>query len=259
MSIKKLKSNEPLTKKTYLYPAKYFITNILRLFLLLLFFFSFVPLTFSQQAKISFGELYGPDQELYNGRRYLYFPPLQTGGHQFLESESFSKGSVSLRGKLYTDLLLNFDIYNQQLVMRYSNQLGATEQLIVSDAWLQDFSFDGKKFEQLQMPDSSYKIAQVIGEKPFEILVFWHKDLSLDTRFGATNHSFSKALKKSWLRNNELMQTFNNKRSFVKLFPKDFQSGLKKYIRKQHFSFKKSSDEAIAELLLFCTSNLSKL
>ncbi|MBZ0241614.1 MAG: hypothetical protein K8F24_00220, partial [Bacteroidales bacterium] len=189
----------------------------------------------------------------------IYFPPLQTGGHQFLESESFSEGSASIRGKLHTNLLLNFDIYHQQLVMRYSNQHGAAEQLVVSDAWLQGFSFDGRKFTYLQMPDSSLKIAQVIGEKPFEILVFWYKNLSLDTRFGATNHSFSKALKRTWLRNNGLMQTFNNKRSFVKLFPKDFQSGLKKYIRKQHFSFKNSSDEEITELLLFCSSNLSEL
>lgn len=248
-----------MTKKTYLYSSKYFITNILRLFLLLLVFFSFVPLAFSQIAKTPFGELYGLNQELYNGRRYIYFPPLQTGGHQFLEKESFSEGSVSIRGKLYTDLLLNFDIYHQQLVIRYSNQLGATEQLIISDAWLQAFSFGGKEFKYLQMPDSSFKIAQVIGEKPFEILVFWHKDLSLDTKFGATNHSFSKALKKTMLRNNELMLGFKNKRNFLKLFPKDFQSDLKKYMRKQHFSFKKSSDEAIAELLLFCTSNLSKL
>ncbi|MDY0077139.1 MAG: hypothetical protein RBR87_07660 [Bacteroidales bacterium] len=227
--------------------------------MLLLVFFNFVPFVFSQKTKIPFGELYGLNQELYNGRRYIYFPPLQTGGHQFLEKESFSEGIVSLRGKLYTDLLLNFDIYHQQLVMRYSNQLGATEQLIISDAWLQDFSFGGKKFEQLQMPDSSYKIAQVIGKKPFEILVFWHKNLSLDTRFGATNHSFSKALKKTMLRNNELMLAFKNKRNFVKLFPKVFQSDLKKYMRKQHFSFKKSSDEAIAELLFFCSSNLSEL
>lgn len=205
-----------------------------------------------------FDGLYSPDQELYNGKRYMYFPPLQAGGHQFLESESFSEGSVSLRGKQYADLLLNFDIYNQQLVMRYSNQLGATEQLVVSDAWLQAFSFGGKKFKYLQMPDSTYQIAQVIGEKPFEILQIWHKNLSLETGLGSSNHNFSKALKKTWLRNNELMQAFQNKRSFIKLFPNDFQSDLKKYMRKHRVSFKKSSDETIEELLHFCTSNLSK-
>ena len=217
-----------------------------------------VQLTFSQDTKTAFEGLYGLDQELYNGRRYVYFPPLQTGGHQFLQSESFSQGSVRLRGKSYTDLLLNFDIYNQQLVMRYVNQLGATEQLAISDAWLQAFSFNGMRFEYLEMADSSWKIAQVIGEKPFEILVFWNKNLSLDTRYGATNHVFSKAQKKIWLRNNELMQAFKNKRDFLKLFPKDFQSDLKKYMRKERFSFKKASDESIAELLHFCNSNLSK-
>jgi len=248
-----------LTKKSYLISAIYFITNRLRLFLLLIVFFSFVPLAFSQKAKTPFGELYGLDQELYNGRRYVYFPPLQTGGHQFLQSEGFSQGSVRLRGKLYTDLLLNFDIYNQQLVMRYLNQLGATEQLAISDAWLQGFSFNGMRFEYLEMADSSWKIAQVIGEKPFEILIFWTKNLSLDTRYGATNHVFSKAQKKTWLRNNELMQAFKNKRDFVKLFSKDFQSDLKKYMRKERFSFKKTSDESIAELLRFCSSNLTKL
>ncbi|GEM_PF-332636 len=245
-----------MTESPYSFSTKHFITINLRIVLLLLLILSGIQLTFSQQTETPFKGLYGLDQELYNGSRYIYFPPLQTGGHQFLHSESFNLGSIGLRGKLYTDLLLNFDIYNQQLVMRYINQLGAADQLVVSDAWLQSFSIKGMKFEYLQMPDSSWNIVQIIGEKPFEILVIWHKDLSLDTRHGATNHVFSKALKKTWLRNNELMQAFKNKRSFVKFFPKDFQSSLKKYMRKSHFSFKKASEESIDELLNFCKTNL---
>ena len=200
--------------------------------------------------------LYKPDPVLYNGKRYSYFPPLQTGGHQFLIGEDFVPGNVRIRGNVYENQQLNYDIYNQQLVLRFTNHIGAVDQLIVSDAWLEGFTLDDLTFEYVLWSDSSWRIAQRIGQQPFEILILWNKNLSLNTRYGATNHIFSKPQKKIFLRQKQVIQPFKNKRQFIKLFPEDFKSQLKKYLSKQGFSFKTASDQEIANLLEFCTLNM---
>jgi hypothetical protein len=233
------------------------VKSFLKFFLISLIISS-TSTVFGQNTNSFSKSFYDPDPVLYNGKRYTYFPPLRTGGHQFLISENFAQGSVSLRGNVYENLLLNYDIYSQQLVLRFTNQIGALDQLIVSDAWLEGFTLDDMTFEYLQWSDSSWSIAQRIGEQPIEILILWHKNLSLDTRYGATNHLFSKALKKTYLRQKNTIQPFKNKRQFVKLFPDDFGSQLKRYLRKQRFSFKTASDQEIAKLLEFCALNLQQ-
>ena len=42
--------------------------------------------------------------------------------------------------------MLNYDIYNQQLILKYKNNIGAANLIIISDAWLESFSFKGHKF-----------------------------------------------------------------------------------------------------------------
>lgn len=232
--------------------------SLLKYFLIWLLATFSTSTLFGQNSSTFLKSGYDPDPVLYNGMRYTYFPPLRTGGHQYLVSEKFAQGSIRLRGNFYENLQLNYDIYSQFLVLRFTNPLGAIDQLIVSDAWLEGFTIGEMTFEYVQWSDSSWKIAQVIGKDNYEILILWHKNLSLDTRFGATNHVFSKPQKRIYLRHENAIKPFKNKRQFIKLFPEDFESQLKRYLRKQHFSFKKATDQEIYNLLEYCALNLKQ-
>jgi hypothetical protein len=170
------------------------MTFISRIVLLIILLFT-VSGVAAQQTSISTDEVYGSDPLLYNGKYYTFFPPLNTGGNQFLTDRQFEVGSVTIRGVTYTDLLLNYDIYNQQLILKYKNRTGATNLIIVSDAWLESFSFGGISFEMISTPDTLKRIFQVLGTGPNRILYYWKKNLSLDSFYGAKNHIFSVAKK----------------------------------------------------------------
>ena len=81
--------------------------------ILILFLLSFrVPAQFTISNREYEFEM---DAKLINGKKYSYFPGDNIQGHQFLDSEKFSLGTVTIQGKTYSGVSLNLDIYNQQL------------------------------------------------------------------------------------------------------------------------------------------------
>jgi hypothetical protein len=110
------------------------MTFSLRLAIIYLFLFISISEVVAQQNKICTSEVYGSDPLLYNGRVYRFFTPLNTLGNQFFADPQFETGSVTIRGVTYTTLNINYDIYNQQLILEYKNNFGAKNLIIISDA-----------------------------------------------------------------------------------------------------------------------------
>ena len=143
-----------------------------------------------QQITAFSDDIYGSDPDLCNGRLYIFYVPSNTKGNQFFTDRQFDIGSATLRGVNYTDLLLNYDIYNHQLILKYTTNTGGVNQIIISDAWLEKFGFKGLDFEIITTQFLEKRIFQVLGNGPFRILYYWRKDLNLDSSVGATNLVF---------------------------------------------------------------------
>lgn len=213
-----------------------------------------VTLVAAQQSSTSKDEIYGSDPLLYNGRFYTFFPPLNTGGNQFFTDSQFEIGSVTLRGVNYTDLRLNYDIYNQLLILKHKNLSGGTNLIIISDAWLEKFDFNGKKFEVISIQDTVKRIFQVLGSGPNLFMYYWKKRLILENFNGAKNHIFSDAKKEMNLFNGVRFMKFRNNKSYYLLF--DYEKGIavKRYLHDHKIKVKKTSDPTMTELIHFCNS-----
>lgn len=198
--------------------------------------------------------IYGSDPVLFNGRYYTFTPPLNTGGNQYFTDNKFERGSVTLRGKTFNNLLINFDIYNQQLIMKYQGKSGIINHIIVSEAWLDAFSFKNLDFKVFNSNDTLKHIYQVLGSGPDYILYFWKKKLKLDNTFGATNHSFSQPVReKNMFIDNRIVKYRNNK-SFCSNFSPEKQAALKEYLHKHKVRVKNAADQKMTELISFCNS-----
>ncbi len=199
-------------------------------------------------------KIYGSDPVLFNGRYYTFNPPLNTGGNQYFTDNKFEKGSVALRGKAYDNLLINFDIYNQQLIVKYQGKSGDIYPIIVSDAWLEAFSFKNLDFKVFSSNDTLKHIYQVLGSGPDYILYFWKKKFKLDNSFGATNHSFSRPVREMNLFiDNRILQYRNNK-SFYSNFSPEKQAAIKEYLHKYKIRVKNATDNKMTELISYCNS-----
>jgi hypothetical protein len=150
--------------------------------------------------------------------------------------------------------LLNYDIYNQQLILNYKNNIGANNLLTLSDAWLEKFSFRGYDFELISTKDSLKKIFQVLGTGQNRILYYWTKDLALDSFHGARNHTFSTAEREmNILTGTQVFKYWNNK-SFYSAFDPEKRAVIKEYLHRSHVNVKKATDRKMTEVINYCNS-----
>lgn len=226
------------------------------LFISLIIAFVTVQKVNSQSSVILAAKEPGLDPLLHNGKIYAPMFSKTTDGNPFYSGDEFVVGSVCLRGVHYNNLLLKYDIFNQQLVFQYQTVAGGISRIIISDAWLESFSLEKAYFEIINTGDSSKKIYQVLGNDSIKVLYHWNKRLELDSRHGATNFVFTKPLRNSYLFHQSKFLKFKNNRQFIRFFRPQYQNEIKKYLRQKKLNLKKISDQQMTELLLFCNSKV---
>jgi hypothetical protein len=204
----------------------------------------------SQDAVQVLDQVYGLDQTLCNGKKYCYFSPAGTKGNQFLISPVYVNGSVTIKGKCYQGITLNYDIYNQMLLLKYRDEEGSMNILEVSQAWLTSFSLGTKNFEFLKLEQEPH-FYQVLGEGPVRILYYWRKNLKLDGAVGSAGFVFSKAERDSFILMDGRLRRFTSKRSLVGLFDAASRPAIKTFLRKNKIKVRKASDPVMAELITF--------
>jgi len=202
----------------------------------------------SQDTFTELDKVYGLDQTLYNGKKYTYVILYTTTGHQYLITPQFTFGSVTIRGTRFENIFLNYDIFNQQLLMRYLDPTGAAITLEVSKAWLQGFTISNKNFEYLHV-EQKPAIYQVLGKEPLRILYFWRKVLDLETVVGTANYVFKNPIRESFVLVDGKLLTFNSKGSFIRLFGPENKVEIKSYMRKNKIKIRRSSDQAMEEMI----------
>jgi hypothetical protein len=218
--------------------------------LLLVILFTFSKTLISQDAVKVLDRVYGLDQTLCNGKKYDYFLPSGTRGYQYLLSPDYVRGSVTLRGKNYTDVALNYDIFNQQLLLKYEDEKGSVNIIEVSKAWLTDFSLGNMNFE-LRRPEHPSRLYQVLGEGPVRILYYWWKNLGLDAAIGSSGYAFTRAVRDAYVLMDGKLRPFSTNKSLVGLFAPKHRQEIKSYLRKNKVKVKKASDQVMAEMITF--------
>ncbi len=214
-------------------------------------FFFLIPVTLlSQDALNVLDRVYGLDQTLCNGKKYTYLILYSTKGHQYLLSPEYIDGSVTIKGTCYQDITLNYDIFNQELLLRYEDEKGILKTIEVSKAWLTNFSLGNMNFEFLNL-EQEPRFYQVLGKGPLRILYYWQKYLSLDGTIGSSGYLFTLADRDSFVLMDGQLKRFKTKRSLIRLFEPEHRPKIKSYMRKNKINMKRASDEAMAEMITF--------
>jgi hypothetical protein len=222
-------------------------------FLLLLLFSFFLAGSFGQLIPDVSDPVYGLDPELFNGKVYTYYLPSSTSGNQYLYSKEFVKGEVNIKGLVYKDIAINYDVFNQVLLLKYKTSTGAESIIEVSNAWLAGFNLGNRKFELIRGPDSLIHYYQVIGDSSARILYSWKKYMKLDNGGSSSHYAFSSPRRDSYIFKDGQFFSYKNKRGFISAFDSSKQAQIKNYIRQHKIRFKKSSDQDMLDLITYCT------
>jgi hypothetical protein len=188
---------------------------------------------------------------LYNGRSYFFSLPYKTRGHPFFISQDFQEGYVVIRGKPYENILLNYDIYNQELVLKYKNLNGSYEFLSLAGVWLEGFWIHDKEFESIGYPGGEARFFQVIGKDSLKILYYWEKKLEVSRMSGDANYYLSDPVRIMYLYRDESLYRYRNNRDLVNFFDPETGIRVKDYLKKKRIKVRKASDGSIQELIRY--------
>jgi hypothetical protein len=208
---------------------------------------------YAQEFSLS-AEIQNSDPLLYNGKFYTFYPPPKTKGNQFFKDHEFEKGSLKLRGIVYSNQMINYDIFNQLLILRYELSSGNVNRIIVSDAWLESFTINGVIFEIFSTPVPQKKIFQVLGSGTYRILYHWKKDLELDGFHGSANYVFSKPEKEMNLFSDGEILSYQNNKSFYSLFGFEKRALVRDYLKNHKLNVKRATDREMSELISYCNN-----
>jgi len=233
----------------------------------ILFFCIFqVPLTAQQDTDSSRGydELvhwaYGQDQELVNGLQYYNRHP-RSLGHPYLLEGWVHQGSVSIRGKLYRDIWLKYNIYAQQVEVEYRTMGGADNQVILVSDRVDEFYIGNYFFKKLKLEEDlneevdDEQFYQLIGQGRLVWYIRWEKKLVPLVGDPMFIEEYTSPKRSYLLELDGSSHPFSNKKSFIKLFPESIQKDIKRLIKSNQLQIRTASTEQL-ELFLMAASNI---
>lgn len=203
------------------------------------------------QLKDYFDRSYSEDYNLLNGKKFyrLYY---NTIGHPFFNLDEFRKGSLLINGTRYEDVLIQYDIYNQQVILEKNDQKGQIEQIILTREFIGEFTLDGKLFRRMSFPETGPRFFQVVNAREVSCLLFWDKNMSIEGSTFTTHFTEQKG--DIYLLVSGQLYQIKNTASFIEIFGEQFSREIKRYKRRHKVSFRKVSDEGLRQLVNYCIS-----
>ena len=200
---------------------------------------------------------YGLDQELINGFQF-YTRDAQYKGNPYFPDDIFHLGSVTLRGVRYDSVQLKYDIFNQHLILAYTDFQERYNQLIINEIQVDSFCLGIHNFQTLGLAGQKERFYQLISSGSVSCYIQWRREihtLDYDYDFKYT-HEYSSPIGTYYIRYGEQIQAFTNRNSFILVFPESQQREIKKYFRKQHLIFREAGPLEIQNLLNFVSNRL---
>lgn len=207
-----------------------------------------------QQVQVAAGDVYGLDPLLYNGLAYYFNPPSKTQGTQYLFDNFDTDGTITVRGVKFTHQTLNYDVYNQHLILKYKTNIGSVKLLQVSFAWLSSFDLYNRHFEVITTADTLKEIFQSIGQGPLKVLYAYSKKINVGNLAQTSELYFTKELRFKYVYDGTKRSKYKNNRSFVSAFATAYRDSIWKYIRKHKLAVQKANDLQMNDLINYCNS-----
>jgi hypothetical protein len=213
----------------------------------------------NQQAEDlkSFSEyIYGKDVRLVNGRIYSQ-PHPKANGHPFMKNTGWMPGSVTVYGKEFSGLKLNYDICQDYLIYLDESANGDKRIILLNKYNIEGFTVENNKFVTLSPEDAEnldeYQYFEVLCNGKVSLYNKWTKPFEAVTTQEFPAGRFLDTKITRCLLKDKVLYKISNRLALLKICS-DRKNELRKYMRKHKVDFRKGSDEPLAELIEYYNS-----
>jgi len=194
-------------------------------------------------------------QILYNGRiwRNLY---LKVRGNQFLFSDEFLPGSVTIGKRTFDDVVIRYDIYNDEILIPTNRKIV----LRLNSEMVDTFSviYEGRKyrFARFDPADSSFIKGYVNilydGDKT-ALYVKYKKEI--DRLAIEDKYDVFYQISNIYLEKGNLVYHISGKRNFIRLF-RDYKLLIRDFIKKNKIKISKKYPDSFIPVLEFYDNHI---
>jgi hypothetical protein len=195
---------------------------------------------------------YGSDADLVNGEKYFY-PYTRAEGTPYLYPVQ-QTAKLGIKGKEFADQKVKFDIYNQQLVLEYTDSYGSFNNLVLRTEWVEYVDFGGMFFKKMTGPEGGDAYLQVIYEGRISCYYRWSKLYQLNLNSGVQNYYFTEPNRESYVHRDGVFSSYRNNRTFLKAFEKAERKLIKQHLKKNKLKVKQASNIQMAGIVQYCES-----
>lgn len=189
------------------------------------------------------------DQVLFNGSVWFnhYY---NVRGDQFLFSKNYLTGSLSMNGKSYNNIGINYDIYNDEIITKTNlgNLLQLNKEMVDSFtlvSGIDKYRFINIKIDSLQ---GLKGYVNILYEGKSALFVKYKKEIELlavDDKFDLFFQTYKIFLVKDGIANQ-----INNKGDLLKVL-NDKKAQIKEFIKRNKFKFSKKDHQSIIPVVRY--------
>ena len=115
---------------------------------------------YSQETLSRYDRFYGLDPNIYSGEFYTLYQN-DINGSAFLFEDGFVFGTIFIEGKPYPEILLNYDIYNEDLIIQALTK-GMNAYIKISSERVDSFIIDQIIFDKVELAGEKIFMERII-------------------------------------------------------------------------------------------------
>lgn len=191
--------------------------------------------------------LFSPDQQLVNGVQYIYRYQHCLGQPYFWE-EQLHRGSLTLSGRVFGEMLMNYDLVTQDLELEYAGSTGMSNRIIVVPDFVEEFTIGPYLFRKMAIGDSLVRYYQVVSTPRFTCYIHWFKRLiPVADNLNYLNEC-TDADQIFWLEMEGRTNGFRNRKSYLSCFPESMRKEIRRMLNRSQVRLKGASVEELVRI-----------
>jgi len=200
-------------------------------------------------------DYYGIDDELINGCVY-HMHDYRIKGNPYLFEDAWSNGTMYIKGKEYPNLLLKYDVLNNEIVL--NTQINEYKRLLsINKSQIDSFLIESRLFVNSRIITNITKeqtFYEKINNNEYCLLVKYKKVFLKTYNNLSPNGRFSSLKKDFILLHNGVLKNANTSNLLIKGFENIDKKKVKIYMKQNGINYSNASSRELKELMTYCNT-----
>ena len=203
--------------------------------------------------------VYGTDDALVNGQPYA-LKYREVKGHPFFGDDKWSEETLTVKGKTFHNVKLNYDIESDKLILNTKYNENSYIIIELSNEVIDSFNIQSHHFinaAQLKIDAGEIKFFEQIYKGNFSFLIKHKKILNKAYYDTPPYGRYTKMISVHYIFEKGELKKINSKKSFLKYFHKN-KKEIRAFMRKNKIKYKKANHKQLQVLMKYCDNLINE-